>query len=255
MGRIWNDWSWQPDSATLAALRRGVIKMHNFGGQFMSENGKKGSLAWSIVVILDGAKTRPFRRYATLDLAVAAAESEPEMKDVPDYLIIHPKSVMGSLEPAELDSLADLAGVRDDKLTVAQRQELVRQWLGTQAPLHDTLSDAALKTRPPAPTPAVKKSAQPKSEDEMATKKKGKKTAAKRAPAKVAKKAAAPKAKGDGLGREGSVTRFLCEGIIAKQDDEKLIAAARKKFPDKKIGDHYVSWYRRKLKNDGVLKG
>jgi hypothetical protein len=229
---------------------------------FMPENAKRGGLAWSAVVILDGANTRPFRRYTTLDLAVAAAESEPEMRSAPDYLIIHPKSVMGSLEPEELAALVLLTGEDDASQTTAQRQERVRQWLGKLDPLYDALSDEATKTPTgaaamKATAPAATKSTTP-NEDDMATKKKGKKGAAKKAAPKVKKKAAAkPAAKkqaGDGLGREGSVTRFICEGILAKVDDKKLLEQARKKFPDRKVSDYYVSWYRRKLRIAGLLK-
>lgn len=228
----------------------------------MTATGKMKA-AWAVVVILDGPKTRPFRRYTTLDLAMAAAEGEPEMADAPDYLVIAPHTVMGSLEPVELDSLCDLAKVKDD-LTVAQRQEAVKEWLGKTEPLYDALSGEATKPIPAAETqvktPKSATKSAPKSEDEMATKKKGatapkaKKGAAPAKKKAAAKPAAAKKEKGDGLGREGSVTRFLCEGIIAKEDDKKLLEKARKKFPDRKIGDNYVSWYRTRLKKQGLVK-
>lgn len=223
----------------------------------MTENAKRG-LGWSCVVILDGANTRPFRRYTTLDLSVAAAELEPEVRAAPDYLIIHPKTVMGSLEPNELDALALLADATQDGLTVAQKQTRVREWLGTREPLYDALSEEATKSRPELAKQATPPDQKPKSESEMATKK-GKKTAAKKPAKPAAKKAvkakAAAKPKGDGLGREGTLTRFLCEGIVAKTDDKKLLEQARKKFPDKKVGDNYVSWYRTRLKKQGVIKG
>jgi Cu2+-containing amine oxidase len=36
----------------------------------------------------------------------------------------------------------------------------------------------------------------------------------------------------------------------AKLDDKKILAAARKRAPKQKIGDHYVSWYRWQAKKD-----
>jgi hypothetical protein len=58
----------------------------------------------------------------------------------------------------------------------------------------------------------------------------------------------------DGLGREGTVGRFICERLIAGDSNEKAVAAARKRFPDNKIADNYGAWYTNKLVKAGLLK-
>lgn len=89
----------------------------------------------------------------------------------------------------------------------------------------------------------------------------GKKKSSKKAPAKkqvkkeAAKKAApAKKTNGDGLGREGTVTRLICEMLVKGESNEKILKAARAKFPDNKILDSYPGWYRNSLVKKGLLK-
>lgn len=88
-----------------------------------------------------------------------------------------------------------------------------------------------------------------------ATKKAGKKAAKpvskKAAPAK---KTDATKKPNDGLGREGTVTRLICEMLVKGESNEKILKAARAKFPDNKILDSYPGWYRNSLVKKGVLK-
>lgn len=45
-------------------------------------------------------------------------------------------------------------------------------------------------------------------------------------------------------------TAAFIKGLIKerKLSDEKILARARKRAPEQKIGDHYVSWYRRQMK-------
>lgn len=47
-----------------------------------------------------------------------------------------------------------------------------------------------------------------------------------------------------------STAAFIKEQIKQKVDDKKILAAARKRAPKQKIGDHYVSWYRNQMKNE-----
>jgi hypothetical protein len=59
---------------------------------------------------------------------------------------------------------------------------------------------------------------------------------------------------GDGLGRENTAGRTICERLVAGDTNEKAVAAARKKHPDNKIADNYGAWYRNKLIKAGKLK-
>lgn len=97
--------------------------------------------------------------------------------------------------------------------------------------------------------------------EERLVKKAAKKKAAKKkaaaprkaaAPKKEAKRAA--KVPGDGLGREGTIGRFICEAVVAGGDNKKVSEAASKKFGNKKITAGYVSWWRNKLRRTGVIK-
>lgn len=55
----------------------------------------------------------------------------------------------------------------------------------------------------------------------------------------------------NGVKKEG-VGSFIKELVMAgKTTDADIVAAARKKFPDRKIGDTYASWYRSALKKEG----
>lgn len=76
----------------------------------------------------------------------------------------------------------------------------------------------------------------------------------------MAKKAKAKKANGktngkakNGLGREGTITRYFQDRILAGDDNATVLKAAVKKFPKASIGKGYPSWYRSKLKSDGHL--
>lgn len=77
-------------------------------------------------------------------------------------------------------------------------------------------------------------------------------------PAKIAKPVKEAKRKvvtpGDGLGRENTAGRTICERLMAGDTNEKAVATARKKFPDNKIADNYGAWYRNKLIKQGQLK-
>ena len=76
--------------------------------------------------------------------------------------------------------------------------------------------------------------------------------------AKVAKPKAEkkPAAKGDGLGREGSLTRFMNERLLKGQDNATISEAAKKAFPDSNTTDpSHVSWYRWNATKKGILKG
>lgn len=323
MARIWNDWAWRPDGATLEALRRGLAKLRDlrfrretqlfdFGrparqrqrptpkreqarlqrereaitkyytkrsentitvlkiveraNERLADNERRrarreeSDVSWATVLILEGAKTRVWRRYASLTLAVRATNHEPEFADAPDHLVVHAGTVMGSLTDEELRALVKEAKLKASDPRPQQLLDL-KAYLSKFGSEFDKLSpkaEAAAKEeddrfraqrnggKVPKSTSSDNVSSTAKETDVKKTKgKKGKPAA------KVAK---SRKSNGDGLGREGTLTRFLCEGIMKKEDDAKLLAAARKKFPKNKIADHYVSWYRTKLKKDGLYK-
>ncbi len=83
----------------------------------------------------------------------------------------------------------------------------------------------------------------------MAKKAKGKKTA------KIAaKKANGAKPVGDGMGREGTVTRFVREQLATGKEVAKVSELASKKFDNDKIGKAYVSWHKSQMKRLGILK-
>lgn len=222
-------------------------------------------VSWATVLILEGAKTRVWRRYSSLTLAVRATNHEPEFAKAPDHLVVHQGTIMGSLTDEELRALAKEARLKASDPRPQQLLDL-KAFLSTWGSEFDALSPAAEKAakeeddkfraqrhggkvpKSTAPDDAARGKATTQKEIDV----KGKKSKGKRVLAK--KTAKARQANGDGLGREGSLTRFLCEGIMKKEDDDKLLAAARKRFPKNKIGNHYVSWYRNKLKKDGVYK-
>jgi hypothetical protein len=58
---------------------------------------------------------------------------------------------------------------------------------------------------------------------------------------------------GDKLGKEGTITRFFQDRIIAGDDNAAVLKAAVKKFPKNKISKGYPSWYRSALKRDGLI--
>lgn len=226
-------------------------------------------MTWATVILLDGAKTRPFNRYNSLELACRAAECEPEAMKAPDYLVISAGSDLKILEEKELAALLKAAGGGQLERTAAE--SFVKKFLAGYEEEQTELTPAGLKN---AGTPEkaallgkATKEAKPNGVTPPAAKAKGKKTAAAPAPAPAPKKGKVKKTKttppaksrkksnGDGLGREGTVTRFMCEAILAgKMTDEQLLAAARKKFNKNKIGDGYPKWYRNKLIKDGLLE-
>lgn len=231
----------------------------------MKDEQKPGYTATTIVI--DGVHTRPYKRYNSAALATAAGDCEPDLKKEPDYLVITPATNMGCLSKEETAALRQHANV-PAALDDAPARLRVREWLLALEPVHDRLTpdgeaERARLQAAPADEPTSDKPIDIAKETEMAkTSRKSGGKKAKKGGGKTAKKAAAKKAgpqrarpaKNHPLGREGTLTRFLCDGIVAKKDDEQLLAAARKKFPERKIGNHYVSWYRNKLKKDGVLK-
>ena len=101
------------------------------------------------------------------------------------------------------------------------------------------------------PAPAEAKSVS--SKKTRSKKQKAKKNQTKGAP-KTAKKASSSKPAVDGLGRENTVSRTICERLVAGDTNEQAVKAARKKFPDKKIPDGYGAWYRNHLVKRGLLK-
>jgi hypothetical protein len=55
------------------------------------------------------------------------------------------------------------------------------------------------------------------------------------------------------LGKEGTITRFFQDRILAGDDNATVLKAAVKKFAKAKISKGYPSWYRSQLKRDGML--
>lgn len=75
--------------------------------------------------------------------------------------------------------------------------------------------------------------------------------ATKKAAAKTATKTSA--AKGDNLGREGTLARFMSEQIMKGLDNETVSRACAKKFPKKESTTaKHVSWQRFNLGRRGV---
>lgn len=99
-----------------------------------------------------------------------------------------------------------------------------------------------------------------KPEEKAEVKKTVKKTAKKKTPPKAKAVKAVKEAKrqvknpSDGLGRENTAGRVICERLLAGDSNEQAVKVARKKFPDNKIADNYGAWYRNKLIKDGKLK-
>lgn len=93
-----------------------------------------------------------------------------------------------------------------------------------------------------------------KSKKSAAKKGAGKKQAKVAKPSKKAPPAKKAETKGDGLGREGTVTHLICEMLVKGESNEKILKAARAKFPQNKILDSYPGWYRNSLVKKGLLK-
>jgi hypothetical protein len=81
--------------------------------------------------------------------------------------------------------------------------------------------------------------------------------ATKKAKGKKAKKAngakAVAKTNGDGMGREGTVTRFVREALKAGKEIGKVSELASKKFDNDKINKSYVSWHRSQMRKLGLV--
>jgi hypothetical protein len=58
---------------------------------------------------------------------------------------------------------------------------------------------------------------------------------------------------GAGLGREGTITRFFQDRIIAGDENAQVVKKAVAKFPKAKISKGYASWYRSQLKREGLI--
>ena len=130
----------------------------------------------------------------------------------------------------------------------------------TKTPTTDGAAQAQEK-KPVTKTVAAKKSAP--AAKKSAPAKKTKTAVKKSVPAKKTKTAvkksvpAAKKsvAKGDGLGREGSLTRFMNARLLKGESNDVISNAAKAKFPDSNTTEpSNVSWYRWNATRKGILK-
>jgi hypothetical protein len=219
--------------------------------------------AWATVVILEGAQTRAFQRYTSVALASRAASHEPTVQAAPDHLVVHAGTRL-TFEDDELAALVKAAGDSEPDAPRPQQLQDVKRYLanfGIPTTCLTVEGEASAKEEDEkfhARNNGVKKSAAvkraeaptPKKKEKKGVKKvvlKGKKNKVKEA----TRRNGAP---ADGLGREGTLTRFICERLVKDASDEAILKAARAAFPKLKIGDHYPKWYRGKLKRQGLLK-
>ena len=89
---------------------------------------------------------------------------------------------------------------------------------------------------------------------QMSTSKKSKKSVSTKGVKKTAKKIIKIRVKNEALGREGTITRFMKERILAGEENAAILKAATKKFRSAKIGKGYPSWYRSQMKKQGLLR-
>jgi hypothetical protein len=73
------------------------------------------------------------------------------------------------------------------------------------------------------------------------------------------KKANGAKANGNGhasggLGKEGTITRFFQDKLLAGEENAAIVKAAAKKFPEAKIQAYYPAWFRWKMVQKGLIK-
>lgn len=209
----------------------------------------------SIVVLLDGKNTKAFARFHDPELALLAADHEPECRKAKDWVILGKGSIMTQLGPTERKALLSQAGVKEAPRVAKEEERVIMEFLLKFEPVRDRLSDEAEAHRNDRSETAAEH--QSNQENTMAAKK-GAKKGAKKEVKKSAKSKAVAKsngaAKSDGLGREGSSARFIRELILKGGENKDIASKAASKFDNGKIDSAYVAWYRNKMKQDGLLK-
>lgn len=218
-------------------------------------------MSWATVVILDGARTRAWRRYTSATLASRAASYEAEVQDAPDHTIVHAGTLLASLDDAELKALLKQGGIPGDGEKPALHAR-AKAWLATFGEEHDRLSEAAAalmaredpssakeaaKERHHAERSGEKAAAEPVANDKTAVEKQKKVLAPRPAKRRGGER--------DPMGKPGTLARFMHESILKGLDDEALLKAARKAFPQNAIRDYYPGWYRGSMRRKGLLKG
>lgn len=215
----------------------------------------------AIVVLLDFENTRAFARYNDYELALLAADFEPECRRAKDWVILGKGAPTTQLGPSERRGLLTQLGLKEQSPRDRREEErLIMDALLKFEPVRDRLSAEAEELRTGKRIDRADDH-RPRQESDMGSKKsvKLKETT------KAIKKAAAAKgaakgtvkgaAKGDGLGREGTPARFIREEILAGSENAKIAEKAVKKFGNEKITSGYVAWYRNKMQKDGLIKG
>jgi hypothetical protein len=139
-----------------------------------------------------------------------------------------------------------------DEETITEEDEAMETPEGTTTAADTTASPTEEKTTVSTKKKGgAKKKAASKKTATLKAPKAAKKTSAKKTASKApAKKQAA--AKGDGLGKAGSTTRFICELIVDGKSNDDVNRAGEK--AGKKFPKTYPQWYRNRLEKAGTIK-
>lgn len=216
-----------------------------------------------VLILLEKDKSQVFARYKDPELALLAADFEPDCRKAKDWVIIGKGSPLTQLGPTERSALMRQAGLSGNTFPDKKAQEdALMKFFTSFDTVRDSLSEEAEAFRTGKRSDRADEH-RPKQENaDMGSKKKSVKL--KETTKAMKKAAAASKAKGetasktragsDGLGREGTPARFIREEIKAGGDNAKIAEKAAKKFGNNAINASYVAWYRNKMKKDGLIK-
>lgn len=204
-----------------------------YGSKLVKQLSKASG--WQTLVLLDGKNTRAFARYEDSELALLAADFEPECRKAKDWVILGASSIMVQLGPNERAALIKQAGLGTELSGRAAEEDAIKRFLAKFEPTRDRLSEAAENYRINRSDDAADHRRTQENDDMAKAKKKGK-----------AKKGAEP-AKGERKERTGTVAAFIREQIDAGKENKAIAEAAAKKFDKPNINSGYVAWYRNKM--------
>lgn len=182
----------------------------------------------AVKTILDIGKRCGITEAAKQVLKLIAADKAPSLDDVPDDEDLFINPFEGTAVPKEVSSM--MTETNESAVSAA-------------------VSTSSAKKQ----AKGGSQKAKTKSKGKGATQAAGKKKAGKAASSGAKRASAAPS---DGLGRPGTLSRFIAERLVKGQDPATISQAAKKAFPKSASTEpSHVSWLRWKLTSTGVLKG
>lgn len=227
---------------------------------------------WAIVVLLDFENTRAFARYPDPELALLAADFEPECRQAKDWVILGKGAPTTQLGPAERRGLLTQLGLTEHSQLIqrglegrssrdrGEEERLIMEALLKFEPVRDRLSAEAEALRTGKRIDRAEDHRPRQETTDMGSKKSVKLKETTKAIKRAATEKSDKKAvKGGSLparvGRDGTPAKFIREEILAGGENGKIAEKAAKKFNNEKITSAYVAWYRNKMRKDGLIKG